>query len=305
MNVAWPGPCSRKLATPIWESSERNTSTNDVCSMPSPSIERRRHSSVDRRLRQALRLQGAGGHLGGEGERPLVEILRATTSSARPMRRASSARTWRPVRHISLARLTPTVRGSRCVPAAARDDPEQDLRLAEHRLLRGDPVVARQRQLAAAAERVPADGGDHEPRDRGDGVEGGVEAGGDRGRLVRSAELGDVGAGGEDPLAARDHDGARRVGAQLVRDRRTSSASSADDSAFTLPLARVTTATPSSRRSTDSSCESAMPAILPDRRAQPRIDRIRSSRRPFRRRRRRASRRRPSTGRWCGRRPRR
>ena len=93
--------------------------------------------------------------------------------------------------------------------AATRDDPEQDLRLAEHRLVRDDPVVAGQRQLAPAAERVAADRGDDEPRDRGDGVERGVEPGGDRRRLVRPAELGDVGAGGEDPLAAGDDDARR------------------------------------------------------------------------------------------------
>ena len=34
--------------------------------------------------------------------------------------------------------------------------------------------------------------------------------------LVGALELGDVGTGGEDPLAARDHDGARRVGGQRL-----------------------------------------------------------------------------------------
>ena len=65
--------------------------------------------------------------------------------------------------------------------AAAGDDAEQDLGLAEHGPLAGDAVVARQRQLAPAAEGVAGDGGDDEPRDRGDGVERVVEAGGDRG----------------------------------------------------------------------------------------------------------------------------
>ena len=36
--------------------------------------------------------------------------------------------------------------------------------------------------------------------------------------VLRSAELGDVGAGGEDLLAARDHDRAGRVGGQLLGD---------------------------------------------------------------------------------------
>ena len=59
--------------------------------------------------------------------------------------------------------------------AAAGDDAEQDLGLAEHGPRRGDAVVAGQRQLAAAAEGVAADRGDDEPRDRGHGVEGAVE----------------------------------------------------------------------------------------------------------------------------------
>ena len=77
-----------------------------------------------------------------------------TTSSARPMRSASSASTWRPVRIMSLARAGPTSRGRRCVPPAPGDDAEQDLGLAEDRLLRGDAEVAGQRQLAPAAQRV-------------------------------------------------------------------------------------------------------------------------------------------------------
>ena len=41
--------------------------------------------------------------------------------------------------------------------AGARDDAEQDLGLAEHRVVGGDPDVGAQRQLAAAAERVAGD----------------------------------------------------------------------------------------------------------------------------------------------------
>ena len=117
---------------------------------------------------------------------------------------------------ISLARLATDEPRQALRAAAAGDDAEQDLRLAEHGPLAGDAVVARQRQLAPAAERVAADRGDDEPRDRGDGVERGVEAGGDRLGLARPAELADVGAGREDPLATGDHDGAGRVGGQVV-----------------------------------------------------------------------------------------
>ena len=107
--------------------------------------------------------------------------------------------------HSSFARLGPTRRARRCGAAAARHDAEEDLRLPEHGPLAGDAVVARQRQLAATAEGIAADGGDHEPVEGGDGVVGGVELLGDRPRFGLAAELGDVGAGGEDPLSSGDH----------------------------------------------------------------------------------------------------
>src|SRR6185436_2833265 len=44
--------------------------------------------------------------------------------------------------------------------AAARDEAELDLRLAEARLFRGDPDVARQRELASAAQAEAVDHGD-------------------------------------------------------------------------------------------------------------------------------------------------
>ena len=55
--------------------------------------------------------------------------------------------------------------------AAARDDAEQDLGLAEPGLLAGDAEVAGQRQLATAAEREAGDRRDGGPRDVGHRVE--------------------------------------------------------------------------------------------------------------------------------------
>ena len=54
--------------------------------------------------------------------------------------------------------------------AGGGDNPKAELRLAEFRGLRGDPDVARQRQLEPAAERVAVDRRDRRPRkslDRG------------------------------------------------------------------------------------------------------------------------------------------
>ena len=52
---------------------------------------------------------------------------------------------------------------------------EEDLRLADPRALRSHPQVTREGELASAAERVAADGGDHRTRYRRDRIEGGTE----------------------------------------------------------------------------------------------------------------------------------
>ena len=85
--------------------------------------------------------------------------------------------------------------------------------------LASDAQVARERELAAAAERVAADRGDHRARDRRDRVERAAErVGRSRARRVLAAELADVGAGRERLLAARDHHRLhRRVGRERGR----------------------------------------------------------------------------------------
>ena len=134
------------------------------------------------------------------------------------MRSASSAFTWRPVIISSLARTAPTAAASRCVPPPPGMMPSRISGWPNTARSTGDAVVAGQRQLAAAAERVARDRGDDEPRDGRHGVERAVEALGDGPRLGRAAELADVGAGGEDALAAGDHDRAGRVGGQRPSD---------------------------------------------------------------------------------------
>ena len=202
----------------------------------------------------------AAGDLGAEGDRPLGRVaVDGLVGEADADRLVDLDLAAREAQLLGPAR--PDEAGQALRPAAAGDDPEQDLGLPEDGPRPGDAVVAGQRQLAAAAERVAGDGGDHEPRDRGDRVEGVVEAGRDRAGLVGPAELGDVGAGGEDPLAARDRR-RRRAGRRSARRRpRAARRSNAPDSALTFPFARVTTATPSSRRSRVRS--SAMAAVSP------------------------------------------
>ncbi len=91
---------------------------------------------------------------------------------------------------------------------AAGDDSEVDLRLAELGALGGDDHVAGERQLAAAAQRVAGDGGDHRRLDRGEAApEGGGRVAQRLGEAALRHRL-DVGAGGEDLLGAGDDDAA-------------------------------------------------------------------------------------------------
>ena len=87
----------------------------------------------------------------------------------------------------------------------------------------------------------------------------------DAGRLDGSAELGDLGAGGEDAIAAGDHDGARADRRCSPSATARSWASRAADSALTLGWFSVITATPSSRRSSSTSCSGAVASPEPVR----------------------------------------
>ena len=161
---------------------------------------------------------GAASALGGQRKRALVELL----AGHHLVGEADAERLLGPHLTAGEAQLLGAAgahqAGEALRAAASGDRPEQHLGLAVHGPLAGDAVVARQRQLAATTECVAGHRGDDEPRDRGDRVERGVEALGDRTRLLGTAELGDVGACGEDPFAARHDHCAGWVGGQVVGD---------------------------------------------------------------------------------------
>ena len=165
-NVALPGPCSRNDCTPVLASSVRNTSANRSCSRSRPPASVRLEAVVDRPLGERLarrrrpRRARRPTRAPRRGPRP-----RATTRSTRPMRSASSARDLPAGEDDVLgARRTDQARQP-LRAAAAGDDAEQDLGLAELGVVGGDAEVARERELAPAAERVAVDRGDHRPRD--------------------------------------------------------------------------------------------------------------------------------------------
>ena len=171
----------------------------------------------------------------GPGRRPgpaassaaLARARSSTSSGARPRRpgrwrSASSAPTWRPVKIRSLARAGPTSRARRCVPPPPGMMPSRisgwpslafslAMRKSQARASSQPPPSAKPeiaaivaRGMAATALSAPQEG--WPPSSAWPATSSGPRA-----------ELGDLGAGGEDPVAAGDHDRARRVVVQRRR----------------------------------------------------------------------------------------
>ena len=140
--------------------------------------------------------------------------------------------------------------------AAAGNDPERDLGLAELGRLGGDDQVAEQRELAAAAEREARDRRDQRrpavaARRRQNAAAGWNSAS----WKVALGERADVGAGREHLVGAGDHDAADLgVGVERPRPRSASSSISSGESAlrasgrFSRQQARRGSSTLSSRR---------------------------------------------------------
>ena len=94
----------------------------------------------------------------------------------------------RPVRISSLARASPTTRGSRCVPPAPGMTASRTSGRPSRARSRGDPQVAAQRELQPAAERVALDRRDRRHRQLGEPASTRPpRARAARGRLARAA----------------------------------------------------------------------------------------------------------------------
>ena len=76
VKVALPGPCSRKLATPVRASSVRNTSTKPRTFEFEAVGERSVEPVVDHALADGVRRQRSGGDLAGQRERALHQRVR-------------------------------------------------------------------------------------------------------------------------------------------------------------------------------------------------------------------------------------
>ena len=133
--------------------------------------------------------------------------------------------------------------------AAAGDQPELDLRLAELRVVGADPDVAAHRELEAAAEAVAVDRRDERRARRvhpvAERLDPARRAASSPARLAQRRELLDVRAGDERALAAR-RAGRSRATSSSPSSRSSSASSSsrsAAESAFIGGLSIVTTAT--------------------------------------------------------------
>ncbi len=100
---------------------------------------------------------------------------------------------------------------------ATRNDAKQDLRLPEHSPLASDAIVACECKFASTAQRIAAHCRDDETRDRCHRIESAVEGLRNYGRLCGIAILADIGASGEDSLAAGDDHCAGWVGSEFGR----------------------------------------------------------------------------------------
>ena len=159
----------------------------------------------------------------GHGARSRA-VPSGTTRLTRPMARASSAPTARPVRMRSRARPWPISRGSRTVPPSMSGTPKRRQNTPKVALGRGHPQVAPDGQLQAAGHGVALDGGDDRLGERQPG-------GAHRARPVDGHPVAvpvgqglEVGSGTEGPAGPGEH-GHRRGGSASNAAKASSSAS--------------------------------------------------------------------------------
>ena len=151
---------SRNAATPSWPSSLARQRRNASASRRSPSS--RERSRVVRASSRSTR--DAWGERAAKRARDLRAPHRAAPPAARPLDEAplvGGARVDRLAADVQEQRAAePDEPWQPLRPAAARDQPELDLGLAEPRVLGGHADVARARQLEPAAEAPAVDRGD-------------------------------------------------------------------------------------------------------------------------------------------------
>ena len=186
------------------------TATNASRSMSSPvaSVVSRPRSTAD--LARPWARTGPAAQLGRPRERRVEDVVGRHDPVHQPDRQRLLGPDLATGEDELLGPGRPDQAGQALGAAAAGDHAEQDLGQPEAGVLGADTEVAGQRQLQTTAQGVPVDRGDGRPWDGRQRTQRVGEAGAD-GPCPAVAQLHDVGAGGEDPPAAPEHDRARRV----------------------------------------------------------------------------------------------
>src|SRR5262249_4786716 len=117
-NFALPGPCSRKLRTPVTASSVRKTSANASVSRSRPSSSRTSSAPSITILATPMATTAPDANDPAHASAASSRWAAGATRPTRPRAAAWSAPTCRPLQMSSLARAGPISRGSRCVAPA-------------------------------------------------------------------------------------------------------------------------------------------------------------------------------------------
>ena len=186
-----------------------NSATNASRSTAQPLLERAiggRHRALGRGVGE----QGPGGERSGLVDGDAIDLVGRRHPVDEPDRERLGG-IHLPPRQDQVAGLREADQaGEPLRSTRAGDDPQFDLGQAEPRILGDAPDVAGKRHLEAATQRESVDRRDRDLRDRLEVAAGLLERPHVRGDLVRPVpdHRLDVGARGEDPLAAPDDDGA-------------------------------------------------------------------------------------------------
>ena len=175
VNVALPGPFSMKDFIPISRSCVAKSAANCCRSISRPGVEVDAEPPVDRLLGRAYGERGCAAELPRPGDGLGVDLVGREQPVDQPDLQRLVGLDEAPGEDQVLGLARTDQPAQPLGAAGARDDPEQDLRLAERRVVGGEPDVRAQRELAPATEGVAGDRGDDRLRDPGDRGEGGLQ----------------------------------------------------------------------------------------------------------------------------------
>ena len=181
-------------------------------------IERGFESGIDDLFRESLGGNRPGGEFRRKCKGPTEHIGRRMDLVDESDRKRLLGPHLTPGQDQVLGARRPDKTGESLRAPTSRDDPEEDLRLTELRVVGRDAQIARKSQFASATEGGSVHCGDDDRRNGGHGTESLEKESPYAQRFIRATELGDLRSGGEDPVATgNDHCAGRRLG-QILRN---------------------------------------------------------------------------------------